>query len=134
MGIHEDSMHCGMSNGNIQWDCLVIWWLGQLSRYSDSLRVGRSGDRIPVEARFSAPVLTGPGAHPVSCTMGIGSFLGVKRPGRGADHPTPIFSAEVLKNGYSYTSTCPKGLSSLLQGEPLFLLSCYLMWENWLCW
>ena len=34
------------------------------------------------EARFSAPVQTGPGAHPVSCTMGTGSFLGVKS-GRG---------------------------------------------------
>jgi hypothetical protein len=31
-----------------------------------------------VGARFSAPVQTGPGAHPASCTMGIGSFLGVK--------------------------------------------------------
>jgi hypothetical protein len=29
-------------------------------------------------ARFSAPVLTGPGAHPASCTMGTGSFPGVK--------------------------------------------------------
>jgi hypothetical protein len=29
-------------------------------------------------ARFSAPVQTGPGAHPASCTMGIGSFPGVK--------------------------------------------------------
>ena len=29
-------------------------------------------------ARFSAPVQTGPGAHPVSCTMGSGSFPGVK--------------------------------------------------------
>jgi hypothetical protein len=27
---------------------------------------GRSGDRIPVRARFSAPVQTGPGAHPAS--------------------------------------------------------------------
>ena len=29
-------------------------------------------------ARFSAPVQTGPEAHPASCTMGTGSFLGVK--------------------------------------------------------
>ena len=29
-------------------------------------------------ARFSAPVQTGPGAHPASCTMGIGSFPKVK--------------------------------------------------------
>jgi len=29
-------------------------------------------------ARFSAPVQIGPGAHPASCTMGIGSFPGVE--------------------------------------------------------
>ena len=29
-------------------------------------------------ARYSAPVQTGPGAHPASCTMGTGSFPGVK--------------------------------------------------------
>ena len=47
-------------------------------------------------ARFSAPVQTGPGAHPASCTMGTGSFPGAKWPGRGADHP-PHLSAEVMK-------------------------------------
>ena len=46
------------------------------------LRTGRSGDRIPVGTRFSAPVQTGPWAHPASCTMGTGSFPGVKS-GRG---------------------------------------------------
>jgi hypothetical protein len=36
----------------------------------------------PGGARFSAPVQTGPRAHPASCTMGTGSFPGVKS-GRG---------------------------------------------------
>ena len=36
-------------------------------------------------ARFSAPVQTGPGAHPASCTMGTVSFPGVKRPRRDAE-------------------------------------------------
>ena len=61
--------------------------LGYLSRYSDSLRAGRCGDRNLVAAPFSAPVQTGPGGHPVSYTVGTGSFPGVKRPGLGVDHP-----------------------------------------------
>jgi len=44
--------------------------------------------------RFSAPIQTGPGAYPASYTMGTGSFLGVKRPGCGTDHP-PSSSTEV---------------------------------------
>ena len=46
------------------------------------LRAGRSGDRIKVGARFSAPVQTDSGAHPASRTMGTGFFPGVKC-GRG---------------------------------------------------
>ena len=46
-------------------------------------------DQIPVGVRFSAAVQTGPGAHPAAHSMGTGSFLGVKRPGRGVDHPPP---------------------------------------------
>jgi hypothetical protein len=42
---------------------------------------GRSGDRIPVEARFSERVQTGPGAHSASCRMGTGSFPGEKAAG-----------------------------------------------------
>jgi hypothetical protein len=66
-------------------------------RFDRFIRAGRSGDRIPVETRFSAPVQTGPGAHSASCTGVTGSFLGVKRPGRGVDHPFPS-SAEVKKS------------------------------------
>jgi hypothetical protein len=51
-------------------------------RYSEKIKKS-----IPVGARFFAHVQTGPGAHPACCTMGTGSFPGVKRPERGADHP-----------------------------------------------
>jgi hypothetical protein len=43
----------------------------------DWLWAGWLGDRILVQARFSAPVQTGPGAHPAYCAMGTGSFPGV---------------------------------------------------------
>jgi len=47
-----------------------------------------------VKAKFSAPVQTGPEAHPASCTMGTRSFPGGKVwPGRDAD-PSPPSSAE----------------------------------------
>ena len=46
-----------------------------------TLRAGRSGDRIPVEARFFAAVQTGPGSHPAPYTMGTGSLPGGKAAG-----------------------------------------------------
>jgi hypothetical protein len=39
--------------------------------------------KIPVGAKFSAPVQTGPGAHSASCTMGIGFFFPGVESGRG---------------------------------------------------
>jgi hypothetical protein len=51
-------------------------------------------------------VQTSSGAHPASypmCTRG--SFLGVKRPGREADHSPP--SSADVKNAWSYTSIPP---------------------------
>ena len=84
---------------------------GQLSQYSDWLRVGRSGDRIPVGARFSAPVQTGPGAHPASCTMGTRSFPGAKR-GLGValtTHPFQCRGQERVEL-YLYSHDGPYGL------------------------
>ena len=122
---------------------------GQLSRYSDSLRAGRPGDRIQVGARFSAPVQTGPEAHPASCIMGTGSFPVVKRPGRGFDHPTHLVVVIIiigltglckalpphphivprLKKEQSFTSAPPLGLRGLFQGE-LYLLPFYQELRN----
>ena len=88
----------------------------QRSRYSDCLRPERSGDRIPVGARFSALVQTGPEAHPASCTMGTGSFTGV-RCGRGVTLTLTPFQCRGKKIEQSYTSTLPKGLRGLRKGE-----------------
>ena len=72
-----------------------LWDRG--SSVSIATRYGLDGPGIEsrwVGARFSAPVQTGPGAHPASYTVGTGAFPGVKWPGRGVDHPPPS-SAEV---------------------------------------
>jgi hypothetical protein len=63
--------------------------LGTATRY------GLDGPGIEFRWRLLfAHVQTGPGAHPASYTMGFGYFPGIKRPGRGVDHP-PLFSAKV---------------------------------------
>ena len=65
-------------------------------------------------ARPSAPIQTEPGAHPASYTMGTESFPGVKRPGRGADHPPPS-STEVKERVQLYLYS-PSGPSWPVQG------------------
>jgi len=40
-----------------------------------------------MRARFSAPVQTGPGAHPASCTTLSGFSFWAKLPGLDFDHP-----------------------------------------------
>ena len=74
-------------------------------------------------ARFSAPVQTGSGAHPASYTMGTVSFPGVKRPGRGVDHPPPP-STEVKKRVELYLYS-PSGTSWRVLGRTSSLLSLF---------
>ena len=61
---------------------------GRGSSVGTAIRYGLDGLEIEsrLGARFSAPVLTGPGTHPASYTVGAGSFPGVNQPGRGAEH------------------------------------------------
>ena len=44
----------------------------EMAGIAQSVRAGLSGDRIPMGVRLSAPVQTGPGAHPTSHTVGKG--------------------------------------------------------------
>jgi hypothetical protein len=56
-------------------------------------------------ARFSAPVQTGPGAHPASCKMGTGSFPVVES-GRGVTlnpHPLLVPRSKNRVGLYLYT-------------------------------
>ena len=96
-----------MCHGKHSYSCAYINAV-QLSRYGDLLRAERSGDQIPVEARFSARVQTGPCAHQTSCTMGTASFLRVKRQGRGLNYPPPSRTegAERVEL-YLYSSSWP---------------------------
>ena len=68
---------------------------GDSGPISDSLRAGRSKDRIPVRSNFSVSVQAGPGAHPASDT--------IKWPGRGVDHHPPS-SDEVKETVELYLS------------------------------
>ena len=100
---------CCINGGSSEVQCRI-----KLVKYAfyDCLRAGRSGYRIPVGARFSAPVQTGPEAHPASCTMGTGPFPGVSC-GRGVTltpHPLLVPRSKIE---WSYTSTFPKGLRGL---------------------
>ena len=73
----------------------VMYWPKRVEGRDSSVvittRYGLDGPGI--ESRwwviFFAPVQTSRGAHPASYTVGIGSFPGVKRPGRGVDYPPP---------------------------------------------
>jgi hypothetical protein len=81
------------------------------SQYSDFLRAERSGDRITGGGGgiFSAPVQTGPSAHPAPCRIVYQvSFPGVKWLGRGVNHQS-LSSSEVKERLeiylYSFTFT-----------------------------
>jgi len=82
---------------------LQLHWaleVGRDSSVSTATRYGLDGPEIESQwgVRFSGPVQTGPGAHPASYTTGTASFSwGVKRPGRGVDHPPPHLAPRLKK-------------------------------------
>ena len=98
--------------------------VGYRSRCSDWLRAGRSGDRIPVGAKFTATVKTNPGAHSVSCTMGTGSFPGVNCDRGVLLSPHPLLAPRSLVE-YSYTSTPLRATTEPVTGI-LYLLDTFL--------
>jgi len=76
-----------------------------------------------VDANFSAPVQIGPGAHPTSYTMCIGSQQGVMRPGRGFDHL--LASSAEVKGRVKLYLYFLSGPSWLVLGQILPLMHYY---------
>jgi hypothetical protein len=92
----------------------VVVVVGRNSAGGTATHYGLDGPMIESRwgAIFSASIQTGPGVHPASYMMGTGSFPGVKRPGRGIDHPPPS-SAEVKESVEVYLYS-PSGFCGLL--------------------
>jgi hypothetical protein len=71
----------------------VIWGPGSAVGIATDYELDGLGIESRWGARFFAPVQTGPGAHPASCTMGTVVFFGGKEPpGRDGDHSPPSSS------------------------------------------
>jgi hypothetical protein len=71
--------------GTLHFSIVFRWILLRISGPGSSVGIatsyGLDGPGIESRwggARFSAPIQTGPGAHPASCTMGTGSSPGVE--------------------------------------------------------
>jgi hypothetical protein len=78
----------------VDWDSVV----GTATCY----RLDVPGIETQRGTRFSVHVKTGAETHPASCIMGTGFFSpGIKRPGRGVDHPFES-SAEVKERVMLY--------------------------------
>jgi hypothetical protein len=79
-----------------------------VSRNSDSLRAGPSGNQNLLEAKFCAPVQTGTGVQPASYAVGTGSFPGVKLHGRFVGYPPPSSAKGIERPElYNYSASGP---------------------------
>jgi hypothetical protein len=104
-----------------------IQWLPGLSR---GKRPGRGVDNpLHLEPRLKKeysyrPTYQGPGVHPVSYTIGTGSFRGANWPRRGVEHPAiPINEVKGREELYIYS---PSGRSWLFYGK-LYLVLLFLL-------
>ena len=77
--------------------------VGQDSAVGTATRYGLDDPGIDSRWERDFPYPSRP-AHPASYTTGTGSFPGVKRPGRGVDHPSP-YSAEVKERVELYINS-----------------------------
>jgi len=101
--MHSIGTWLGVNTSQFTCTYLTFAYFPPDSSVGIATRYGLDGPGIEFRCRrdFFAPVQAGPGVHPASCTKGTGSYPGLKRPGRGVDHPPP-FSTKLKKEcGYN---------------------------------
>jgi len=96
------------------WEVFVLLFDFILERSRDSsvgIATGCGLDGPGIEywwgVGFSAPAQIGFEAHPTSYTMGTGSFLSIKRPGRGDHLPPPSAEVKERVELYLYSPSGP---------------------------
>ena len=111
-------------NANKQYVLTHIFWQCGVGRSSVGIATRYVVDGPGIESGgrrdSSAPLQTDPESHPPTLTMGKGSVLGVKLPGRSVKHPPPS-SAEVKKRVGLYLYS-PLGTSWPVPGWTLHWL------------
>ena len=109
--------------------CVIYIYIYREREREREIRVAQSVQRLPTGwtvrgsnpcgARFSAPVQTGPEAHPASCTIGTGSFPGV-RCGRGVTLTPHSFQCRGLKQSRAIPLLSLKAFVACERGKPTY--------------
>ena len=123
MFIYGLNVKCGCHSTDFQKSHTCTSGPGSSVGIATELQAGRSGDRILVGVRFSAPVQTGPGAYPASCTMGTVSFPRVQS-GRGVT-PHPLL-AQWSRNSRAIPLFLPMGRTACTEPQCLYKGAFYL--------
>jgi hypothetical protein len=93
------------------------WCVGRVDQYSDWLRAGRPGDRIPVGGEIFRTCPERPGGPPSLLNNGYRVFPGGWiRPGRDAE-PSPPSSAEVWKRSRAISLLSLRAFVACKKGE-----------------
>jgi hypothetical protein len=115
--------HINNNNNNNNNNLLTRPCVERNSEVGVETRYGLDGPGIESRrGEISSPIQIGPGAHLASCTTGTRFFPGVKRPGRGADHPPPS-SGEVKERVEPYLYSSVRALMACSRVNVTFLFT-----------